>query len=266
MTAEPSGPSFAELIAEVEQRRRTITIHAPALPDALASLFDTRHVTLEHEFLPHGAGEPFLTVAEGDDYVGSVDLPAVYDFGHPRIHEIGSPEVVEAAYRRLTSLLPDTVFSSLDRRQLLAASREIEDRAWRIGTGRLDAGFQTISKLRAQTDVYTALCERGLDVHLYGLVGREHDAPLSTVANATFHTDGDELGDVWFMAYDGGGMPWQACGLVAEERSPGSFEGFWTYDPEIVARIFAAAARFPATGIDGSNGGAGANDTESELP
>jgi DICT domain-containing protein len=271
VTVEPSGPSFAELIAEVEQRRRTVTIHAPALPDALASLFDTRHVTLEHEFLPRGAGEPFLTVTEGDDYVGSVDLPAVYDFGHPRIHEIGSPEIVEAAYRRLTSLLPDTVFSSLDRRQLLAASREIEDRAWRIGTGRLDAGFQTISKLRAQTDVYTALCERGLDVHLYGLVDfeREHgDGRFPPIAEATFHTDGDELGDVWFMAYDGGEMPWQACGLVAEERSPGSFEGFWTYDPDVVTRIFAAASRFPATDgdADGSDGDAGANDTESELP
>ncbi|WP_380679778.1 DICT sensory domain-containing protein [Salinigranum sp. GCM10025319] len=278
MTAEPSGPSFAELIAEVEQRRRTVTVYAPALPDALAALFDTRHVTLEHEYLPRGASEPFLTVTEDDDYVGSVDLPAVYDFRHPRIHEIGSPEVVEAAYRRLTSLLPDTVFSSLDRRQLLATSREIEDRAWRIGTGRLDAGFQTISKLRAQTDVYTALCERGLDVHLYGLVDRGSDDVdhghdrFPPIADATFHTDGDELGDFWFMAYDGGETPWQTCGLVAEERSPGSFEGFWTYDPDVVARIFAAAGRFPVMDGDGSDeaaeadGAGGANDTESELP
>jgi hypothetical protein len=239
---ESSTPSFADLVRDVEERRRTITVHAPSLPEALTSLFDTRHVEFEHRFLPDGASEPFLTVTEGDRYVGSVDLPAVYDFTHPKIHEIGSPDLVEAAYRKLTSLLPDTVFSSLSRRQLLATSREIEDRAWRVGVGRLDVGFQSLSNLRAQTDVYAALADRGLDVHLYG--DRDWKPPF--VADTTLHTDGDELGDVWFMAYDGGPTPWQACGLVAEEREPGSYAGFWTYDHEIVARIFESASRFPA--------------------
>ena len=270
MTEEPSRPSFANLVAAVEERRHTVTVYAPAIPDALVSLFDTRHVTVDHEFLPAGAAEPFLTVTAGDRYVGSVDLPALYDFTHPMIHEVGSPDLVEAAYRRLTSLLPDTVFSSLDRRQLLATSREIEDRAWRVGTGRVDAGFQQLSKLRAQTDVYTALVDRGLDVHLYGrLDGRASPA----VPGATFHTDGAEMGEVWFMAYDGGRTPGQACGLVAVEREPGTFRGFWTYDPDVVARIFDAAARFPPT--DDGRGGDGRrergdgdddSESESELP
>jgi len=250
VTAESSRPSFADLVADVEERRRTITVYAPRLPDTLLSIFDTRHVALEHRHLPHDASEPFLTVTEGDSYLGSVDLPAVYDFERPEIHDVGSSDVVEAAYRKLTSLLPDTVFSSLSRRQLLATSREIEDRAWRVGTGRLDVGFQSLSKLRAQTDVYTALTERGLDVHLYG----EIDGTPPLVPEATFHTDddGDELGEVWFMAYDGGRTPGQACGLVAEERTDG-FTGFWTYDPAVVERVFASASRFPAT-------------NESELP
>ena len=250
------APSFAELLASVDERRRTVTVYAPALPDAVERLFDTRHVRLEHEFLPRGAGEPFLTVVDGDRYVGSLDLPAVYDFSHPKIHEGGSPAFVDAAYRKLTSLLPDTVFSTLDRRQLLATSREIEDRAWRVGTGRLDVGFQALSKLRAQTDVYEALVERGLDVHVYGAP----DWTPDFVDDVTVHGDSDgddggdgELGAVWFMAYDGGDDPGQACGLVAVERSAGSFEGFWTYDPETVEQVFASASRFPAT-------------PESELP
>jgi hypothetical protein len=241
--SSPSPLSFEELLESVDERRRTVTVYAPALPDAVECLFDTRHVRLEHEFLPRGGGEPFLTVVDGDQYIGSLDLPAVYDFGHPKIHEIGSPEFVEAAYRKLTSLLPDTVFSSLDRRQLLATSREIEDRAWRIGAGRLDVGFQALSKLRAQADVYEALVDRGLDIHLYGAP----DWRPQFFDDVSVHTDGDELGEVWFMAYDGGADPGQACGLVAVERSPGSFEGFWTYDPETVARIFASAARFPVS-------------------
>lgn len=237
-----SAPSFADVVAEVEQRRRTVTVYAPTLPDALEALFDTRHVTVEHQYLPAGTSTPFLTVTADDRYLGSVDLPAVYDFSHPTIHDVGSPEFVEAAYRRLTSLLPDTVFSSLRRRQLLAASREIEDRAWRVGTGRIDAGFQSFSKLRAQIDVYTALADRGLCVHLYGRA----DGPRPSLPDATFHTDGDDIGDVWFLAYDGGSTPGQACGLVAEERDTDTFRGFWTYDPSLVERIFAAASRFPA--------------------
>lgn len=247
--SSPVPPSFADLVERVDERRRTVTVHAPALPDSLVALFDTRHVTLEHEFIPEGVSEPFLTVTDGERYVGSVDLPAVYDFTHPKIHEVGSPDLVDAAYRRLTLLLPDTVFSTLDRRQLLATSREIEDRAWRVGSGRLDVGFQSLSKLRAQVDIYTALVARGLDVHLYG--APDWTPPL--VADATVHTDGDELGEVWFMAYDGGSEPGQTCGLVAEERSPGVFRGFWTYDPELVTRIFDSASRFPAS-------------PESELP
>ena len=244
-----SPETFAGIIDRVEQQRRTVTVHAPALPDALRRIFETRHVELVHEFVPQAAAEPFLTVTEGDDYVGSVDLPAVYDFGHPKIHEVGDPEFVDAAYRRLTSLLPDTVFSSLDRRQLLATSREFEDRAWRVGRGRLDVGFQSLSKLRAQTKEYVALAERGLDIHVYG----EADWRPPFLSDVTTHTDGDELGEVWFMAYDGGGDAGQACGLVAEETSAGAFRGFWTYDVRVVQDVFDVAARFPPT-------------PESELP
>lgn len=246
----PSPPSFADVLADVEERRRTITIYAPALPDSLVDLFETRHVTVEHRFLPEGASEPFLTVTAGDRYVGSVDLPAVYDFTHPQIHDVGSPELVEAAYRKLTSLLPDTVFSALDRRQLLAAAREIEDRAWRVGTGRLDVGFQTLSKFRAQADVYDALATRDLDIYVYVVADRPDRRPA--IDGVTVHTGGGDLSEFWFMAFDGGPTSGQACGLVAEETSEG-YSGFWTYDPELVERIFSAAARFPA-------------DRESELP
>jgi hypothetical protein len=236
-------PTFAELIDRVEERRRTVTVHAPELPAAFRDLFDGRHVRLEHEPLPRGAGEPFLTVTDGDRYVGSVDLPAVSDFLDPAVDEVGSPIGADTTYRALTSLLPDTVFSSLDRRQLLATSREIEDRAWRVGTGRIAAGFQALSKLRAQMDAYAALAERGLDVHVYGAADWRPPVDL----DVTFHADGDELGRVWFAAFDGGTVPEQACGLVAEERSPGTFAGFWTYDPGLVALIFDSASRFPAT-------------------
>jgi len=46
-----------------------------------------------------------------------------------------------------------------------------------------------------------------------------------------------ELGDYWFVVFDGGDNEQEACALLAEERHPGSFYGFWTYDPAMVAEL-----------------------------
>ena len=56
-----------------------------------------------------------------------------------------------------------------------------------------------------------------------------HDTDL------TIHVErSDEIRESWFVVYDGGGVDVNKCALVAEEREPRSFYGFWTYDPETV--------------------------------
>ncbi|MFB6129282.1 MAG: hypothetical protein ABEJ28_00480 [Salinigranum sp.] len=47
-------------------------------------------------------------------------------------------------------------------------------------------------------------------------------------------SDADEIGRFWFVVYDGGGSDLAECALVAEERSPGLYDGFWTYDSGLV--------------------------------
>lgn len=64
--------------------------------------------------------------------------------------------------------LDETMFTSYSRADMVAASREIEDRAWRVGNGELHAGFQTLDVLTGEADTYDLLGEKErLDVHAY---------------------------------------------------------------------------------------------------
>ncbi len=89
----------------------------------------------------------------------------------------------------------NTVFSAYDRRQMLTAAREIEERAWRVGGGTLYVGFQRRDALADQKDVYERLAtHRSVTVTVF--IDDEWDDPFDDV---TVVTDADgEIGDVWF--------------------------------------------------------------------
>lgn len=226
--------TLREFIDEYTASRRTITVFAPEQDDALESYFEARNVTVEHELLPDDGSGGFVVVTDDGEFAGSVATSAVHEFVSPTqtSPDVGSDETV----RIPLNLLADTTFVALEKRQLLLASREIEDRAYRHGRGTLQTGFQSLSALRDQYDVYETLAqETSLDVHIYGQPDWSPDLP-----NATIHTEeAAEIGSYWFVVFDGGDSDQQACALVAEEieTDPGSFRGFWTYDPETVEEI-----------------------------
>jgi hypothetical protein len=121
-----------------------------------------------------------------------------------------------------------TTFVSYDKRQMILASREVEERAWRMDGGQLYAGFQRLSRLRPQWPVYEKLTD-SLDVRVYGL--RDWEPPSEiTVDEAT----DEEVKTSWLVVYDGDGEDEHKAALVAEERDPGEFTGFWTYEIDIV--------------------------------
>ncbi|MFC6785157.1 DICT sensory domain-containing protein [Halobaculum halobium] len=121
------------------------------------------------------------------------------------------------------------------RRSLLAVSREIEDRAHRVGTGTLRASFQRFSAFRPQVGVYSYLAaDTDLSVHVHGV----DDWDVPPIPGVRYHAVDDELERFWVLAFDGGDEG-QACGLVAREDSDG-YTGFWTDDAAIVAEIAAA--------------------------
>jgi DICT domain-containing protein len=102
-----------------------------------------------------------------------------------------------------------------------------------MGKGALHSGFQTLSILEPQMDVYTRLAENeGLDVHAYA--APDTDVP-SHDTDLTIHVErSDEIRRSWFVVYDGAGIDVNKCALLAEERDPRTFYGFWTYDPDTV--------------------------------
>ena len=226
--------SLRDALERIRGPRTTVTTYGPERDVALHEFLGRFDVELSHERLPIPASKSYLTVRRGGEYRGSVPLEAAADVSDPPRDPPWDDALDGSGYRSLTALLAETGFTSVERRHLLATSREIEDRAWRVGRGALYAGFQSLSAYRSQMAVYRHLAaETALDIRVYGAP----DWPPPEVPGVLVYSgDGveDELGAFWFVVFDGGGDDEMACALVAEEESDGRYRGAWTYDPETV--------------------------------
>jgi len=220
--------ALADAIDSARRRRKTVTLYSPDDSDPLAEALAVRNVDVERQPLPEWAPTEFLVVRGLDEeFEGSIGVAALQQFlGSDDRQPWASGQSEVAA---VFDFLDDAVFSSLDRRQLLAASREIEERAWRAAAGRLYTGFQTESAFAAQAEVYDRLADRGeLSVRCFARgEGTRQGSRLRLV-------DREAVGDYWFVVYDGGGDDDRKCALVAEQRGSDEYTGFWTYDPETV--------------------------------
>lgn len=229
------------LIDEVQPHRKRFTVYATDDQPAVRERFGETGVSIDHRPLPAGGPEPFVVIHDSGEFAGAVSLTEFEELLRPPIHRPGDRDSVSAGYRALFDVLDDTVFSSLDRRQLLGASREIEDRAFRVGHGVLRVGFQRLSVFDGQADTYRHLGSKGgLDVHVYGLP--DWDPPA--IDGVVYHGSEDPaVGRYWALAFDGGVDERQACALLAREDEE-TYTGFWTYDPDIVGTILDDLAAF----------------------
>lgn len=219
--------SLTELISGVEAEEKTLIVYnADDAVEELRERFADRNLSVEAGSTEPGP-ERFLVLKNGDEYLTASGVDPLLE--DPKTEQ---PGFEADPYRPILDRLDETTFTSYGRREMLAASREIEDRAWRVGRGQLHAGFQRISTLERQLDVYTSLGERGtLTVHAYAAP----DVPIPEQDAFVVHPErSEEIERSWFVAYDGAGVDENKCALLAEEREPGSFYGFWTYDPDTV--------------------------------
>jgi DICT domain-containing protein len=220
-----------------------------ASPDEAADLveqFSVRNVEVERRELPSTGPAPFVVLARDDEFLGAMSVETLRWFLSPPIHRPRDVSDLSPQYRAVVELLDETLFASLSRRQLLATSREFEDRARRIGVGTLHVGFETPGALAAQREVYRRLAaETALDVHLYAAVDGAGTTAEATddleAAGVTVHDYPVEtVGRYWFIVFDGGGDEERAFALVAERRGPDAFYGAWTSDPGLVERALSA--------------------------
>lgn len=222
--------SLSELIAGVEEHEKTLTVFnaSEATVTAFSEQFDNRNVTVRPESTPSGRPGEFVTLSEDGQVLTATDVANLQTQIENADTAIG---LGDSPYRSILDYLDETMFTSWSTEQMVAASREIEDRAWRVGDGRLHAGFQYLSTLRGELPVYERLGSKNLDVHAYA--APDEDPPDHE--GFTLHIERtDEIRTCWFVVFDGNETDENKCALVAEERDPREFYGFWTYDPDTV--------------------------------
>ncbi|WP_255196381.1 DICT sensory domain-containing protein [Halorarius litoreus] len=222
--------SLTELIEGVEAHEKTLRVFNadPEVVDTLRVQFGDRNLTVVGESTPSGQPSAFVVLSQDDEFVTAASVAEVLVDDAE-----ADPGFSADSYRPILDHLDETLFTSYDTQQMISASREIEDRAWRLGKGELHAGFQKLSILAPQMDVYERLAEKeGLDVHAYA--APDADVPRHDT-DMTIHVErSDEIRRSWFVVYDGGGVDVNKCALLAEERESRAFYGFWTYDPDTV--------------------------------
>lgn len=220
--------SLTELIAGVESHEKTLTV-VNADDGVVAELrdrFADRNVRIEAATMD-GDPSAFGVLSQDGMFLTAIALEDLTASAERR-----DPGFTPDTYRPILDHLDETLFTSYSRREMVAASREIEDRAWRIGAGELHAGFQTLENFAHELDTYERLAGKlGLSVHAYATP----NGTVPSVQHVTLHIERNpEIRDTWFVAYDGAGIDDNRCALLAEEREPGQFYGFWSYDPATV--------------------------------
>jgi len=228
--------SLSELIAGVEDHERTLTVFNAdeSVTAELRERFADRNVRVVAETTGSGRPGEFLTLSDDDGVRTATDLAGFLETIDGRDRHPG-----DERRQSVLDSLDETLFTSWSIERMVAASREIEDRAWRVGDGTLHAGFQTLSTLRGELDRYERLSQSPIDVHTYATP----DAEPPDERPFQLHLDrSDELAESWFVVFDGGSAAagdgvTQKCALLAEERGPRNFYGFWTYDASTVDYI-----------------------------
>ncbi|WP_135535480.1 DICT sensory domain-containing protein [Halostella pelagica] len=230
--------SLGDVITDVENRRKTLTVFNPGPDDTLyrdlEEYFDTQNVEVRSETTESGRPEGIAVLSQGDAHLTSTSTDVLRDLTDETHPGDGGLGIDDAAHADVLRFLEETTFASYSPEQMLAASREIEDRAWRVGAGCLHAGFQNVSTLDGTANVYRDLAERPLDVHAYATPDRR---PPTLPGVTVYLEETEEIERSWFVVFDGAGEDEQKCALLAEEREEGAFYGFWTYDPAVVDRI-----------------------------
>jgi DICT domain-containing protein len=224
--------ALRDLVAAVRDREKSLVVFAPpsasGVVDEVRDTFTLQNLAVEHVPVDSDA-ELRAELTDGDAVLGTVDGDDLLSLVAP------DQQTAVAATASVLDHVDETTFTYYDRGQMIRATREVEDRAWRVGRGTLHAGFQFCSTFADQSEVYRRLGGTALSVHVYGAPDVEPPEGPFTV-----HVSRDaDVTDVWFVAFDGDGEDAQKCALVAQQEEDDRYYGFLTYDPALVDDVLA---------------------------
>lgn len=246
MTDVDVPASLHAAIDAVRADRPTLTLcnvedAAPSAVEAVTDHFHQRDVAVRTATLDAEDPRAFALLHRGPELLASANLAVVADAVDVSDDEsFSSPRRLNV----LGAIGSDTHGAGgVDRAFLAEASRVVELRAARTGGGRIDAGFQSLSRLWNEPRtrrIYERLAAAGVDVHAYGV----DDATWPDETAVTVHASADpEIRDSWFVVHDGDGDGGRMGALVAEERDPGVYDGYWTLAPDRVRGLSAYVRR-----------------------
>lgn len=216
---------MSDIVHTVDEREKTLSLYNVTAPqrvaDALADYFAVQSVKLRRSQTRDGVPENFAVLHDGEEYVASSSVRELYRAVKDDADALAasSPEDIEVS--DILESIDQTVFTSYDKQRMVGASRLIERTAWRHGDGELHAGFQRLSKAQSQWRLYTKLGVSDVETHLYG--APDWDVPPTDIH--LHEHDDEEITRTWFVVFDGGDTK---RALLAEERAPNEFYGFWT--------------------------------------
>lgn len=206
------------------------------IADSLRTYFGTQNVGITVRQTPSGAPEDLAVLSDATGVLALVDVSTLREMTDGVPTGSGGVGIADGSYESVLRHLKETTFTSRDTSELFYASREIEDRARRVGRGSIHAGFQRCSIMAEQRRPYRDLARRGLSVHAYGVP----DTTPPELGPGTVHAvEREEIEKMWFVVFDGGGDDSQKTALIAEERAADEFYGAWTYDPGVVDSLLA---------------------------
>lgn len=228
--------NLVECIEAIKQHEKELVLFnlqtKASIIEDLRAYFEIQNVRITTATTASGRPADIAVLSNKETVLTLVDVALLQKLlDHTQTDDIG---IADTRYEPVLEHLKETTFTSYDTKQMLYASREIEDRTRRVGRGTIHAGFQHLSILTEQQSVYTDLAERGLEVHAYGIP----DITPPDIGPGHVHGIGtEEIATMWFVVFDGGGKRSQKSALLAEERQENTFYGAWTYDSAIVDSI-----------------------------
>ncbi|WP_181684595.1 DICT sensory domain-containing protein [Halorhabdus salina] len=227
------------------------------LGDHLADFFDTQNVRISSVQTASGRPADVAVLSAVDGVLAVLDGSLLRELVTETNVGVNGVGFADTEYEAVLKHLKETTFTSTDRAQLHYASREIEDRARRIGSGTLYAGFQRFSLMAEQSSVYADIARHGVTVHAFGV---PDDAAPDLGAAQVHAVETDEIATTWFVVFDGGDEDAQETALLAEQRGPDQFYGAWTYDAMLVDRVRTYLETEYVCGSDISTSGAQSNE------
>jgi hypothetical protein len=224
-----------EYIRHCEKELRLLNVNpTDGIHEELEAFFETQNVRMTVDRTVSGKPEGVAVLSNATGVLAIVYVSTLRGLLEDVSTGTGDLGTADREYESVLRHLKETTFTSRDTEQLLYASREIEDRARRVGRGSIHTGFQQCSVMAEQGSVYADLTRRGVSVHAYGVpdvtppdLGSGQVHPVST----------DEIAETWFVVFDGGGNDTQKSALLARERDENAFYGVLTYDPGFVDHI-----------------------------